>query len=128
MNMMVSADAVTNKQQSDFMAWCRDHDSGADCTPQAYGYLAGVIDGITQPDAHKDVLQLLLGHRIDHDHRPAAQLVDGLLDWLPKTKGRGIKKQLNPSYRPDYASCIARLHETVMRGKGQLGFKEVLYG
>ncbi len=95
-----------------FVAWCTNshRNSHGPCTPDMYGYLAGLLDAICDgADAHKRILSALSGSDINHDNRPGHDLAASLLRWLPEkltvTAGGGP----NPQHKPDYVSVIQQL-------------------
>jgi hypothetical protein len=108
----------TEEDCSKFITWARKQDrDGGPCTDDQYKYL----DGITSQTTHKDVLKLLLGRDVSSENVPSAAVTKKLLDWLPAEIGseRQNTKRTNENYKPQYAACIRKLHETVIENSGQ---------
>lgn len=112
----------TDEDCDKFMIWARKQNSdGGPCTEDQYKYLAGIINGITGQTTHKDVLKLLLARDVSSENVPSYAVTGKLLEWLPSELGsaREKTKRVNENYKPQYAACIRKLHEMVMKNSGQ---------
>lgn len=106
--------APSDEQCQKFTEWARKKDrdpNSGPCSDEQYGYLAGVIDGISGQTTHKAVLSRLFGREISSESVPAFNVVSRLLDWLPETRGQNDEKEPNPDYNSAYAACIRKLLE-----------------
>ena len=88
----------------------RQLESGRKCSAKQYGFLVGLVDGITQDGAHRAILHLFTGHPVDKERRLSASVASKLI---------GSLKEDGPDYWPAGVECVRQLWRMVQEEMGQ---------
>lgn len=91
-----------------FLDWAaKTHaESDGPATAKQYNFLAGVIDGFTEPGAHNQIFELMVHRPVTSENPIGYGLAKQLLDWLPATSGKGPDKMANPNHKPDVVEIV----------------------
>lgn len=98
--LMAFADGCKKKHQR----------SPGPCTDKQYKFLAGILDNLTQPGGHNDILAFLCDtDAITQSNPPGIDLVSFLLKHLTEMKD----KQPNPEYKAQYVQAVKQIWNEV---------------